>query len=373
MKPALTVAHAAGAYPVYIAPGILTDLPGLARRHFGDRRSALIADSTVAGLYRAFLRGDNTAWRLAGRTCSDETAAGWAPLEFPAGESSKSRTTWQGLTDSLLDQRFGRDAALVALGGGVTGDLVGFVAATYLRGIPLLQAPTTLLAMLDSSIGGKVGVDTRHGKNLVGAFHPPVAVVADPLTLGTLPDRDFRGGLAEAVKHGLMADERHLAWLEENAGAVLRRDPDALSSLIGASVAIKADVVAGDEREGGRRAILNAGHTVAHALEQATNYAMPHGEAVAIGLVMECALGESLGVTAPGTRARIESLLLRLGLPVQPPDSVSARELVELMGTDKKGRGGSVGFAFAAQPGRTAEGWVTQVSPADLRGALEEG
>ena len=294
MKPALTVTQATGAYPIYIEPGVLAELPALARRHLPDRRTAMIADATVAALYGRFLRGDNTAWRRAGKTCSEETAGGWVPLEFPAGEASKTRATWSQLTDALLDLRHGRDSAIIALGGGVTGDLAGFVAATFQRGLPLLQVPTTLLAMLDSSIGGKVGVDTRHGKNLVGAFHPPVAVIADPLTLGTLPDREFRGGLAEAVKHGLIADLEHLAWLEANASALIRRDADALALLIGRSVAIKARVVAADERETGPRAMLNAGHTVAHAVELVTGYAVPHGEAVAIGLVAECRLGEAL-------------------------------------------------------------------------------
>lgn len=376
MKPALTVAHAAGEYPIYIGPGILTELPALARLHLPGRRSAMIADHTVASLYRAYLRGDNAAWRMTGRTCSDETASGWVPLEFPAGEAAKTRATWERLTDLLLEQRYGRDSAVLALGGGVTGDLAGFVAATYLRGVPLLQVPTTLLAMLDSSVGGKVGVDTAHGKNLVGAFHPPAAVIADPLTLGTLPDREFRSGLAEAVKHGLIADAAHLDWLESNAAAVLRRDAGALAQLIVRSVTIKAEVVAGDERESGRRAILNAGHTVAHALELATGYAIPHGEAVAIGLVAECGLGEALGVTRPGTRARIESLLDRLGLPIGLAGGLPTAALVAAMIGDKKSRGGGVGFALVSEPGKAlaaGSGWVTSVELGTVEQSLRAG
>jgi 3-dehydroquinate synthase len=213
-------------------------------------------------------------------------------------------------------------------------------------------------------VGGKVGVDTADGKNLVGAFHPPVAVVADPLTLRTLDERAFRSGLAEAVKHALVADEGHLAWIDANAAPLLRRDLDRLTALIRRSIEIKTVIVESDEREEGRRALLNAGHTLAHAIEQASGYGVLHGEAVAIGLVLEAAIGEATGATEPGTRSRIEATLQRLGLPVALPSGIAAEALLAAVGRDKKNRAGVPGFAFIESPGRPAapEGqWVTPV------------
>lgn len=351
------MAHGGGRYPVYIAPGALAELPALAARHLPGRRTALIADDTVAALYAGYLDGTNPGWRAHDRTCGDGPAAGWRqPVTFPAGESHKTRTTWASLTDQLLGQGLGRDGAVIAVGGGVTGDLAGFVAATYLRGVPVAQVPTTLLAMLDSSVGGKVGVDTPLGKNLVGAFHPPAFVLADPLVLGTLPDREYRAGLAEAVKHGVIADAAHLAWIEAEAEALLRRDLGALVTLIERSIAIKADVVAGDEREEGRRAILNAGHTVGHALEQLSGYELLHGEAVAIGLVEECRLGEAAGLTEGGLAGRLAALLAALGLPTEIPPALVAHPeaLAALMGRDKKRDAAGVRMAIPARAGEMA-------------------
>jgi 3-dehydroquinate synthase len=333
----------------------------------------MIADETVAALYRDYVRGVESPWRAAPATCEGVDGAGWVPLVFPAGEPAKSRATWERLTDALLAAGYGRDSAIVALGGGVTGDLAGFVAATYMRGVPVVQVPTTLLAMVDSSVGGKVGVDTPAGKNLVGAFHAPAAVIADPLTLGTLPDRDYRAGLAEVVKHALVADAVHLAWLEEHTVAILRRDPEPLTQLISRSVQLKANVVAEDERESGRRAVLNAGHTVAHAIEHATGYGIRHGEAVALGLVAECRLGEALGVTAAGTADRIAALLGRLGLPVVLEECPPVASLTAAMQADKKTRSGFPGFAFAAEPGlmhRQDGDWVSPAPTEAVEAAL---
>ncbi|HMH57204.1 MAG TPA: 3-dehydroquinate synthase, partial [Gemmatimonadales bacterium] len=275
------VSHAQGSYPVYVEPGAIARLDALVLQHLPGCRVAMLVDETVLPLYRS--------GRLGPGEWNGET------LTFPAGEQSKNRDTWARLTDALLERGFGRDSGVIALGGGVTGDLAGFVAATYMRGVPYLQVPTTLLAMLDASVGGKTGVDTPQGKNLVGAFHPPAAVIADPRTLATLADRDYRAGLAEAVKHGLVADRAYFEWMETNAPALMSRSLDTLTRLIRRSVEIKAEVVSGDEHELGRRAILNAGHTVAHALEQVSDYELPHGEAVALGLVVECELAEQLG------------------------------------------------------------------------------
>jgi 3-dehydroquinate synthase len=255
----------------------------------------------------------------------------------------------------------------------VAGDLAGFVAATYMRGLPYLQVPTSLLAMLDASVGGKTGVDTPQGKNLIGAFHPPAAVVADPRALATLPDREYRGGMAEAVKHGLIADAGYFAWMEQEADALLRRDETALTRLVRWSVEIKAEVVSGDEREMGRRAILNAGHTVAHALERASAYRIPHGEAVALGLVAECALAEALGVAPAGVGAQVSGLLARLGLPVRLGESLDLERIVGAMESDKKNRSGRVRFALPSRLGdMDARGGWTQEAPAlALRQALQ--
>jgi 3-dehydroquinate synthase len=254
----------------------------------------------------------------------------------------------------------------------VAGDLAGFVAATYMRGLPYLQVPTSLLAMLDASVGGKTGVDTPHGKNLIGAFHPPVAVLADPRALATLPERDYRGGMAEAVKHGLIADAEYFAWMEREVDALLRRDETVLTRLVRRSVEIKAAVVSDDERETGRRAILNAGHTVAHALEHATAYGLPHGEAVALGLVAECALAEALGVAPAGLGHRVAGLLGRLGLPVRLPEPIVADRLLRAMGSDKKNRSARVRFALPSALGSMDPGdqWTREAPEAAIRRAL---
>jgi 3-dehydroquinate synthase len=295
-----------------------------------------------------------------------------AALVFPPGEPSKTRDQWARLTDALLDAGYGRDSGIVALGGGVAGDLAGFVAATYMRGLPYVQVPTSLLAMLDASVGGKTGVDTPQGKNLIGAFHPPAAVIADPRALATLPERDYRGGMAEAVKHGLIADADYFAWMEREAGALVGRDEAALTRLVRRSVEIKAEVVSRDEREAGQRAILNAGHTVAHALEHATGYGLPHGEAVALGLVAECALAEALGLAPAGLGGRVAALLERLGLPVRLSEPLPTDRLLQAMGTDKKNRRARVRFALPRALGSmdSGEQWTREAPEAAIRQAL---
>jgi 3-dehydroquinate synthase len=353
------VSHALGRYPVYIEIGALARLEELVAEHLAGRRIVVVADATVLELLQTGSLG-RPPW-------SGEA------LTFPAGEPSKSREEWCRLTDALLARGFGRDGALVALGGGVAGDLAGFVAATYMRGLPYLQAPTTLLAMLDASVGGKTGVDTAQGKNLVGAFHPPVAVVADPRVLHTLPEREYRSGLAEAVKHGLIAGREYFEWMERETAALLARDEAALTRLVRGSVEIKAEVVSGDEREAGRRAILNAGHTVAHALEQATGYGLPHGEAVALGLVSECDLAERLELAGKGLRRRVASLLEQLGLPVRLPVPVPPERLLAAMESDKKNRVREIRFALPTSLGRMDEGeqWTRAAPEAAIREALQ--
>jgi 3-dehydroquinate synthase len=345
----VTVTHALGSYPVYVHAGALARVPDVIRQSFGRRRVAMIADARVSELYHSGQLG----------------AAPWEgeTLTFEPGESSKTRESWARLTDELMERGFGRDTGLIALGGGVSGDLAGFVAATYMRGVPYLQIPTTLLAMLDASVGGKTGVDTALGKNLVGAFHPPTAVIADPRALATLPEREYRAGLAEAVKHGLIADEAYFAWIEQVVEPLGRRDTQVLTRLVRRSVEIKAEVVAEDERESGRRAILNAGHTVAHALEQASGYQLPHGEAVGLGLIVECHLAERAEVAAAGLAERVARVLAELGLPVQMDGGFDPSALLMTMTRDKKNRDGKIHFALPARLGamhRTPE-WTTAV------------
>ena len=366
----MTVRHALGSYPVIVEPGALSRLGPLAAEHLGGRRLALITDSNISPLFDAFRRGPSP-WRGAGGGAEPPVFA--AELVVPAGEQSKSRAQWAALSDQLLDRGFGRDSAIVALGGGVIGDLAGFVAATYLRGIPCLQVPTTLLAMLDASVGGKTGVDTPHGKNLIGAFHPPAAVVADPLVLRTLPEREYRAGLAEAVKHGLIADAGYFAWLGESAAAIARRDETTLATLVRRSVQIKAAVVGEDEREGGRRAILNAGHTVAHAVEHASGYALPHGEAVALGLVAECELAEAMGIGRRGLGAEVAALLQRLGLPVRLEDGLPRDRVLAAMAADKKNRAARVRFALPRDVGTMFPGeqWTVAAEDRAIASALD--
>jgi 3-dehydroquinate synthase len=345
-------------YEVLVGPGALARLPETLSRACPAARYAVIADAAVAARYGTRVR------ELAGRV------APCSVFTFPAGEWNKTREQWAGLSDALLAAGLGRDGAVIALGGGVTGDLAGFVAATYLRGIPYVQVPTTVLAMIDSSVGGKTGVDTPHGKNLVGAFHQPRAVVADVDTLETLPPPHLAAGLAEAFKHGAIADAAYFARLRSLREALLAHDPAAWLDAVSRSVEIKAAVVAEDEREQGRRAVLNFGHTVAHAIEARSGYETLHGEAVAIGMAAESRLGERVGITRAGVAASVVESLKAFGLPTELP--VPASELIRAMSYDKKGRAGTVRFALLERLGCAACGpggeWTFEVALEALEG-----
>jgi 3-dehydroquinate synthase len=353
--PVITVQHGGGSYPVYLEPGALGRLRSLVASHLPGRRLALISDATVHRLFESFRRAETSEWQGPPNDLSKTQRPALptfaAELIVPAGEASKTRDRWAQLSDELLAHGFGRDSAIIALGGGVVGDLAGFVAATYLRGIPCVQIPTTLLAMLDASVGGKTGVDTPRGKNLIGAFHPPAAVVADPLLLRTLPAREYHGGLAEAVKHGLIADREYFTWLGGVADRVAARDIETLTRLVQRSIEIKAAVVADDEYETGRRAVLNAGHTVAHAIEHASEYTLSHGEAVAIGLVVECRLAEAMGIGRQGLSQQVAELLERLGLGTELNQRLPRERMLEAMSLDKKNRAAELRFALAQEVG----------------------
>ena len=264
---------------------------------------------------------------------------------IPAGESAKTLERFSELVRELADFGATRDACVLALGGGVVGDLAGFVASCWMRGIDCVQLPTTLLAMVDSSVGGKTAVDMPQGKNLVGAFHPPRAVFADTATLRTLPDRELRAGLAEVVKYGAIRDAAFLDWLDAHSGDLLARDPDALAEAIARSCAHKAEIVARDPFERGERALLNFGHTFAHAIESEQGYGgLNHGEAVAVGMVCAARLSARLGLASDAEATHLESLLTRFGLPVAVPAGLSPAALVARMRLDKKAAAGGLRF-----------------------------
>ena len=353
-------------YDVHVGRGILPQLPALLATTCPAHRYAVIADHRVAELHGAALAD---ALAGAGLTARLHT--------FPAGEWNKTRETWAVLTDQLLAAGLGRDGAVIAFGGGVAGDLAGFVAATFLRGVPWVQVPTTLLAMIDSSIGGKTGVDVTAGKNLVGAFHQPRLVVADITLLATLPRVQLAAGAAEAVKHAVIADAGYADALASGAAAALARDLDALEPLVRRSIAIKAEVVAQDAREAGRRQVLNFGHTVGHAIEACTGYDLLHGEAVAIGMAAEARLAEAIGVAAPGLARDVAALLERFALPLDMPDGVTVDALLEAMQRDKKVRKGRLRCALPACVGTMAHGddgeWTVGIELDVMRSVLGPG
>ena len=370
----VTVRHALGEYDVHVEPGILLSLPELLAAALGKRKLVLITDDIVGRYYDEWTRATAEARALGARSSDAGIRLRCeARLTFPAGEESKTRESWIRLTDEMLIQGLDRHTGVVALGGGVVGDLAGFVAASYLRGVPYAQVPTTLLAMLDASVGGKVGVDTPLGKNLVGAFHPPAIVVADPLTLLSLPDRVYRSGLAEAIKHGLIADATYFGWIEANVRKLLARDLPSLTHLVHRSVEIKAAVVSQDERESGIRATLNAGHTVAHGLEHESRYRLPHGEAVALGLIAECRIAERMGLAPSGLADRVQALVRALGLPVRCGSTTQVASVMEAMLHDKKNREGQVRLALPIELGAMHEGegqWTVPVTHDMLASAV---
>ena len=351
-------------YPVTIEPGSLDRLGDVLAAVSGSNRVAVITDSNVGRTYGA---------RVA-RTLGLPRSS---LITIPAGERHKTRGTWQRLTDRLLATRHGRDTTIVALGGGVVGDLAGFVAATYMRGVPYVQVPTSLIAMVDASIGGKTGVDTVAGKNLVGAFHNPAAVVIDPVVLQTLPEKHQRAGFAEIIKHGVVADAPYFEHVTAFLMSGMKRQSELVSDLgeiIRRSVAIKASVVAADERESGRRKVLNFGHTIGHAIEAASRFRRLHGECVAMGMIAEARIAERAGVATKGTARAVEDTCRSAGLPTSLP-KLAAKRLLALTKVDKKARGGRVEYALPERIGRMAgsdRGWAIPVDDATVLEALSQ-
>ena len=342
----------AGDYGVTIGAAVRHEFASLIALAAPAHHYAVISDDEVAPLYADPLV---TSLLPHGRATQHR---------MRAGESHKTRETWSRLTDELLDAGCGRDTTVVALGGGVVGDLAGFVAATFMRGVPVIQCPTSLLAMIDASVGGKTGVDTAAGKNLVGAFHPPSAVLIDVDVLRTLPDSHRRAGLAEAIKHGVVADAKYFARVASLLPALAAGDTPALLEVVARSVEIKSGVVKSDARESGRRKTLNFGHTIGHAIEQASGYRLLHGEAVAIGMVLEARLAERMGVAERGTAGEIERVLLEARLPVARPAAIEAATVLAATRHDKKSRGGAVSYALPSRIGMMAgaeRGWSIEV------------
>ncbi len=314
-------------YPIHIGAGLLTRAELIVPHLIGER-FAIISNETVAPLYL--------------QVC-ETTLAEYQPvvIVLPDGEQYKTLDVLDKVFTTLLTERCDRRTTLLALGGGVIGDMTGFAAACYLRGVPFIQLPTTLLAQVDSSVGGKTGVNHRLGKNMIGAFYQPRCVVIDTDTLDTLPDRELSAGLAEVIKYGLLHDASFFEWLESNVDKLLERDKEALSSAILRSCEIKAAIVAADEREAGLRALLNLGHTFGHAIEAAMGYGTwLHGEAVAAGIMIAADLSHRFGWLQAEELARIETVLARAGLPVRAPAAMTPERFMAFMSLDKKVQSG---------------------------------
>ena len=336
----LNVALAKRSYPIHIGRGLITDasliLPHLKRKH-----AAIVTNTTVAPLYLAQL---SDALQAAGVQV--------IPIILPDGEAYKNSDTLNSIYDALLQNRCERSTTLIALGGGVIGDLTGYAAATFLRGVPFIQIPTTLLSQVDSSVGGKTGINHPLGKNMIGAFYQPQLVLADIDTLQTLPPREFSAGVAEVIKYGLIRDAHFFDWLEHQMPQLMQLDEAVLSEAIYRSCQNKADVVAKDEHEQGERALLNLGHTFGHAIENAMGYGVwLHGEAVAAGTMMAADLSQRMDWLSADDVARIKNSLLAANLPLIPPKLGTAKYL-DLMGLDKKVENGKIRLVLQQGIGR---------------------
>lgn len=327
MSGTLVVELGARSYPIDIGRGLIGDAERY-RPHLAGRQVMVVTNETVAPLYLGTVEAALRSYRL-------------EKVILPDGEQYKSLDVWNRIFDRLLAYRFGRDCTVIALGGGVIGDMAGFAAACYQRGVAFIQVPTTLLAQVDSSVGGKTGVNHRLGKNMIGAFYQPRAVLADTATLDTLPDRELSAGLAEVIKYGLVRDPALFDWLEANMGALLAREDEALAHAIERSCQNKAEVVAADELEGGQRALLNLGHTFGHAIETGVGYGeWLHGEAVATGICMAADLSQRLGWLDDTSVARVRGAVESARLPTSPPTGLSRQRLLDLMAVDKKVQAG---------------------------------
>ena len=355
------VAAASGGYQVFVGPSLLASVPAVVATYAPARRLAVISDDRVGPIH-----GETVAEAL--RDAGHDITF----LTFPEGEASKTRKFWSILTDQMLEAGLQRDCAVVAVGGGVTTDLAGFVAATFLRGVPVIQVPTTTLSMVDASVGGKTGVNVRNGKNLVGAFHAPSAVVADTEVLGTLDPRFLAEGLVEAVKHGVILDEEHFLGIANRIQELILADPKESARCVTASVRLKSQVVARDEFERGLRQVLNFGHTVGHALEAATDYRLGHGRAVAFGMIAEARIGERLGLTEPKTSESLTDVLAEL--VDRTALEVETSTVLGFLSADKKARDGRTRYVLLRRIGQALDqgGWAREVDEDVVRTAVDE-
>ncbi len=328
-------------YRILVGAGLLSQAgPEISRLGVG-RKLALLTDPAIQSLY-----GEIVAQSLAGAGFDVTTVL------LPEGERAKTLEVAASTWDRLLEAGLDRGSAVIALGGGAVGDLAGFVAATYMRGMHFVQLPTTLLAQVDASIGGKTAIDHPRAKNLIGAFHQPRLVLADTGALQSLPEREYRSGLAEVIKHGIVLDAGYFDEVERNAAALAKREPETLEQIVAGSCRLKASVIERDEQEAELRHVLNYGHTIGHAIEAVTGYArFAHGEAVSLGMVAEAGVAERLGLAATETRARQVHLLETMGLPVREVGEAPER-VIEAMARDKKGKEGRVPFVLAPEIGR---------------------
>jgi len=343
-----------GSYPVAIGSGALATLPQLLDQLLPGTRRLFVSSPPIWDLHHSAFR---------------KVPSAKDPILVPDGERFKHLATVARVYEALIQREADRAVVVIAVGGGVIGDLVGFAAATYLRGVRLVQIPTTLLAQVDSAIGGKVGVNHALGKNLIGAFHQPKLVVADTDLLATLPRREFRAGLYEVIKYGVIASEPLFQRVDASLAALFDRDATALAAIVAESCRIKADVVSRDERESGLRRVLNFGHTVGHALEAVTKYKRyRHGEAVAYGMLAALALGVQRGVTDADAERRVAALVAKLG-PLPPIADLSVKEIIAAIARDKKVIAGTLHFIAATAIGETKE--LKDVSEKELRAALQ--
>lgn len=328
----LTVHTPSHAYPIFIGSGLLEQLSGYLKPYVG-KKAAVITNETIAPLYLAQVQA-----ALNALGCTHFS------IVLPDGEQYKNWQSLNTIYDGLMQNRAERSTVLIALGGGVIGDMVGFAAATYQRGVPFIQIPTTLLSQVDSSVGGKTAINHPLGKNMIGAFYQPQAVIADLQTLNTLPEREFSAGMAEVIKYGVLGDIEFLAWLENHMDALMQHNGDLLAEAVYHCCKMKADIVAADEKESGIRAWLNLGHTFGHAIEAEMGYGVwLHGEAVAAGMVLACRLSEELGTLQAADTARVAALVARAALPAHAP-KFAWEHWLEHMSHDKKVASGVMRF-----------------------------
>jgi len=353
----LTVALGERSYPIYIGNQLLTN-PQLISPHIPGQQVLIVTNVTVGPLYLDKVQTSLHTFEV-------------QSLQLPDGEQYKNLDTLNLIYDKLLSSRFDRQCTLVALGGGVVGDITGFAAATYQRGVHFVQIPTTLLAQVDSSVGGKTGVNHALGKNMIGAFYQPRCVIADTDTLNTLDDQQLSAGIAEVIKYGLIGDAEFYQWLEHNMERLIHRDAHALAYAIERSCQDKAEVVAADEKESGVRALLNLGHTFGHAIEAAMGYgSWLHGEAVATGMLMAADLSQRCGWISQEEVQRLEKLLLQARLPVRAPQQLTAEKFLEIMAVDKKVKQGRINLVLLKEIGKAV--MSGDYDPALLRATLEQ-